>query len=178
MDTFLENSSLAFEEANPFHTGPVLVNPAKAKPFRNALHERYDLNGLEQQIAEAIDDTGLPWARNPVNGGYSIPLLEKGGTHRFFPDFLVWKEEAVFAVDPKGDQLIKTDAGRKLLNIVGGRGHRGVIVRLISEGHSNDQFQKLSRDGFTVWSLVRASGKVKAKAVSTAAEAVSAALKI
>jgi hypothetical protein len=56
--------------------------------------------------------------RNPSNGGFSIPLLEKGDSRNFYPDFLVWKDGVVFALDPKGGHLIgKDDADLKLLDI-------------------------------------------------------------
>jgi type III restriction enzyme len=49
----------------------------------------YDLNGFEEEIAEAIESTGLQWTRNLSNCGYSIPLFDKGDTRNFSPDFLV-----------------------------------------------------------------------------------------
>ena len=116
-----------FEEENPYSVGSILVNPNKAKPYSNALHDSYDLNPLEEKFAAAIDATGLDWCRNPVNGGFSIPLLDKGDTRRFFPDFLVWKDGVIFALDPKGDNLITKDAGRKLLNIQDEKGNRKVL---------------------------------------------------
>ena len=178
VDIYLANSGLVFEEENPYAVGPVLVNPAKAAPFKNALHACYDLNGLELAVAEAIDDTGLDWARNPVNGGYSIPLLDKGDTRRFFPDFLVWKDGLVFAIDPKGGHLLQKDAGKKLLSIQDEKGQRKVLVRFISTGRWNDQMQQLSPSGFTVWSMTKTTGKIKAKPVATVEDAVEAALKL
>ena len=111
VDAYLEGSSLVFEEGNPYLVGALHVNPAKAKPFRNALHDSYDLNGDEQPVAEALDATGHLWTRNPSQSGYSIPLLDKGDTQRFFPDFLVWKDGIVFALDPKAPVLLAKDAG-------------------------------------------------------------------
>ena len=174
---YVENSELVFEEENPFTVGPVLVNPAKAKPYQNALHASYDLNPLEHEIAAAIDATGLDWARNPVNGGFAIPLLDIGDKRRFFPDFLVWKDELIFALDPKGGHLLAGDAGKKLMNIQDEKGQRKLIVRFISEGRYNDDLQKLGSGGLTVFSAVKSTGKLRAKAVSSAAEAVEVALK-
>ena len=88
--TFVQST----EEENPYSVGSVLVNPKRAKKFEHALHASYDLNTLEQLIAEAIDETGLDWARNPSNGGFRIPLIDKGDTLWFYPDFLVWKDRA------------------------------------------------------------------------------------
>ncbi|WP_257461158.1 DEAD/DEAH box helicase family protein [Archangium lipolyticum] len=178
VDTYLSNSALVFEEENPYTVGPLLVNPAKAKPFTNALHDTYDLSPLEYSVAEAIDETGLDWARNPSPGGYSIPLLHKGDTHRFFPDFLVWKDGVVFAIDPKGGHLLLKDAGLKLLNIQDENGKKKIRVRLISVGRWNDQVQCLSDNaGYTVWSLTKTTQKLKATPVETVKEAVETALK-
>lgn len=177
VDAYLINSDLSTEDDNPFVVGAVSVNPAKAKPFRNAVHEGYDLNPLEQEIAEEIDATGLDWCRNPVNGGFSLPLLDKGDTRRFFPDFLVWKDGLVFAIDPKAGMLVRHDAGRKLLSIHDGSGQRKLLVRLIAEGKWNDQIEKVGPAGFTVWTLSRA-GKLKPRHAANAAEAVSAALRL
>ena len=176
VDAYLTNSDLSTEEGNPFTVGPVSVNPAKAKPYSNALHSSYDLNDLEHEIAEEIDATGYDWCRNPVNGGFSLPLLDKGDTRRFFPDFLVWKDGLVFAIDPKAAMLVRTDAGRKLLDVHDGNGKKKLLVRLISTGKWNDQVQRTNTKGFTVWALSR-GGKLKPRCVGSAAEAVEAALK-
>lgn len=176
VDAYLMNSDLSTEEGNPFIVGPISINPAKAKPFAYAAHDAYDLNPLEQEIAEEIDATGLDWCRNPVNGGFSIPLLDKGDTRRFFPDFLVWKEDLVFAVDPKAGMLVQQDAGRKLLSIHDGSGQRKLLVRLIAAGKWNDQVQRVGPRGFTVWTLSRA-GKLKPRHAANPAEAVQAALR-
>jgi type III restriction enzyme len=176
VDKYLENSDLSTEDGNPFTVGPVSVNPAKAKHYQNALHVAYDLNALEQEIAEEIDLTGHDWCRNPVNGGFSIPLLDKGDTRRFFPDFLVWKDGLVFAIDPKAGMLVQHDAGRKLLNIHDGAGRHKLLVRLIASGKWNEQVQRVGPKGYTVWTLSRA-GKLRPRHTANATEAVEAALK-
>ena len=177
VDIYLAHSELTFEESFPYVVGAVMTNPAKAKPYQNALHASYELNQLEQDIAEAIDDTGLDWCRNPENGGYSIPLLEKGDTRRFFPDFLVWKDGVIYALDPKGGHLLAKDAYRKLLNIQDDKKNRRIFVRLISEGKWTDAIQEVGKKGFTVWSMTKATGRLRAKHVATEAEAVETALK-
>lgn len=177
VDIFLANSELTFEESYPYKVGSVLVNPAKGKPFQNALHDSYDVNPLELEVAEAIDDTGYDWVRNPENGGYSIPLLDKGDSRRFFPDFLAWKDGLVFAIDPKAGHLLAADAWRKLLDIRDEKGQRRILVRLISEGKWNEQVKQVGPKGYTVWSVFKSTGKLRAKHVATTAEAVDAALK-
>ena len=82
----------------------MLVDEAKMVRFRNALHEGYsDLNPtLEKPFADALDKTRRVWCRNPSAGGFSIPLLDHGNTQTFRPDFLVWVDNFVIAIDPKG----------------------------------------------------------------------------
>ena len=178
VDTYLENCDLAFEEENPYTIGPIIVNPNKLEKFQNALHEGYsDLKQLESDVARVLDDTGLTWVRNPANGGYSIPLLEKGTNWNFFPDFLVWKDDVIVAIDPKGEHLITKDSGIKLLNIRDERGKRRVVVRLITHGKWTDPKQQTSPKGFTVWSISNA-GKPKPRYCETLEDAVRASIKV
>lgn len=184
VDVFLEHAELAFEMTNPYSVGAVLTRPDQLKRFVHSLHEGYsDISPSEMPFAQAIDDLGLKWMRNPSNGGYSIPLLEKGGSRQFFPDFLVWKDGVVYAIDPKGKHLILEDAGRKLLAIRDEKGNEFVRVRLITEGKwQADPIRKLAPDGYSVWRLSKV-GKVRCThhatvdaAVSNAVEAVAPAL--
>lgn len=156
VDTYLAHAELAFEDTNPYAVASVLANPERYERFTHALHEGYsDLNGTELLLARAIDATGLPWVRNPANGGYNIPLLEKGDTRAFFPDFLVWKDDRIFALDPKGGQLLARDAGRKLLAIRDEKGRQRVVVRFITEGKWNYETLKPAGPsvGYSVWRL-------------------------
>ncbi|MCV0416576.1 MAG: restriction endonuclease [Brevundimonas sp.] len=173
VDVFLENAELAFETTNPYTVDAVLTRPDQTVRFNNALHEGYsDLNGVELEFARAIDALELPWSRNPTNGGYSIPLLEKGGSRRFFPDFLVWNGGVAYALDPKGKHLILEDAGRKLLAIRDERGNEFVQVRLITEGRwLADPIKQIGVDGYSVWRLTKA-GKVRCSHHRTVDEAV------
>jgi hypothetical protein len=60
--------------------------------------------------------------------------LEKGTSKSFYADFLVSKDDLVFALDPKGDHLITRAAAQ--------RGRRKVVVRLITGGRWADPFSK------------------------------------
>lgn len=176
VEVYLENSELSFEEENLYFVGPVLLNPNEIHTFENSIHRGYsDLDPFEIPFARAIDTTGHPWARNPSNGGFSIPLLQVGDTYNFFPDFLVWKDGVVFALDPKGDHLITNAAGKKLLDIRDDKGKRKVIVRLFTEGKWRDERTKRSADGITVWYLGR-GGIVRGKHFGNVSEAMEAAL--
>lgn len=179
VDIFLENSELTFEDANPYVVSSVLARPDSLELFNNALHEGYsDLKPNELQVARAIDATGLIWCRNPVNGGFSIPLLDKGDSRRFFPDFLVWKGDKVVAIDPKGAHLLLGDAGRKLLAIRDERGRQRVLLRFITEGRwSHETMKQVSRDGFSVWRM-NSSGQIRSTHHVTAEDAVNKCLEV
>ncbi len=177
VDAFLENSRLIFEEANLYKVSAVDAIPGKSVSFKNAAHDAYTLNSFEIEVAQAIDATGYQWVRNPENGGFYIPLLEKGDTYRFFPDFLVWKDGLVFAIDPKGGHLLRKDAWRKVLNIMDEKGRRRVLARLISEGRWDDDARSEQDGGFTVWYAQASTGRVRARHVQTIAEAIEFCLK-
>jgi type III restriction enzyme len=162
VDEFLAHAELAFEDANLYAVSSVIIKPDELERFENAVHEGYsDLKGSEPEFARAIDNTGYKWVRNPSNGGYSIPLLEKGGTRRFFPDFIVWKGDLIYAIDPKGEHLIKNDAGRKLLAIRDENGAQRVVVRLITVGRWNSNtITQLDKIGFSVW-RINSAGQIR-----------------
>jgi type III restriction enzyme len=170
---YLDHTRLVCEADNPHAVGPVLITPDKLVRFKNALHEGYsDLNPDEEAVAHAIDQTGYAWARNPVSGGFSIPLLDRGRTRNFYPDFLVWKGDTVYALDPKGEPYLATDAGRKLLSIRDESGKQIVLVRLITSGKWNsDTMRPITSDGFTAWTLTN-TGKVKSRHKASVSEII------
>ena len=147
----------SFED--PFSVGPMAVDTATMERFQNALHDGYSgLNDFEKEFAHGMDKTKKTWCRNPSQGGFEIPLLDRGNTKTFNPDFLFWADsKRVIAIDTKGDHLIVEDAGRKLFHIdVIGTGPR-LEIRLVTEGEwhaKNGEIGKLSgTSGFTVWGL-------------------------
>ncbi|MBX5024476.1 DEAD/DEAH box helicase [Rhizobium lentis] len=155
VDVYLSEAELAFEDSNLYTVPMIFARSENLEAFENAIHEGYsDLNPGEIEIARAIDKTGLLWARNPVNGGYSIPLLEKGDSRRFFPDFLVWKKDVIVAIDPKGKHLLATEAGKKLLAIRDEKGKQRVLVRFVTAGKwSHETMKQISQEGYSVWRL-------------------------
>lgn len=172
VDSYLEYSELAFEDGNPYTVGSVLIDPPKFEHFENAIHEGYsDLNPNELEFARALDAMELLWARNPSNGGYAVPILEKGTTKNFYPDFLVWKDDLIFALDPKGDHLITRAAAHKLMAIRDEKGRRKVVIRLITEGRWTDPVTKTGGNGYTVWAISN-SGGIKMRHTATVAETV------
>jgi type III restriction enzyme len=122
--------------------------------FTNALHEGYSgLNkSLELPFARAIDKTGLIWARNPSRSGYNIPLISIGPTDNFYPDFLVWRNKNVYAIDTTGGHLLKDKTGRKLLSIEAAKPTAGRLrIRLVSKGRWNSDVEQEDSSGYTVW---------------------------
>jgi type III restriction enzyme len=158
---FLDFAQIKQQRRNPYEVGAILARPSEVEPFTNALHAGYDgLNKLEKPFAQALDATGLPWCRNPSQTGYKIPLLSPGATVWFFPDFLLWVGSAVFCLDTKGEHLIESDAGRKLLGILPAAGSETrVDVKLISRGRWDAERTRTSPDGYTLWG-VRHDGKL------------------
>jgi type III restriction enzyme len=57
------------------------------------------------------------------------------------------------AIDTKGDHLIVEDAGRKLLFVNKVGAGPDLVIRLVTQGSWNDRFEKLGREGYSVWSL-------------------------
>jgi type III restriction enzyme len=139
----------------PYSIGSTLVRRSGMETFKNALHEGYDgLNDLERRFARALDETGLPWARNRSQTGYKIPLVSLGQTVWFFPDFLIWAGEKVICVDTKGEHIVEGDARRKLLAI---KPHKKVPttvgVKFVTAGTWKPDGTPDGKDGFSVWEL-------------------------
>lgn len=181
VEAYIEHSVIVQNSLDhPYEVKSIAVDPAKLVRFKNGLHEGYsDLNELEKAFAAAIDRTKKAWCRNPTNGGFSIDLLDRGRTRQFKPDFLVWSDKHVFALDPKGDHLIVEDAARKLFSIEKIENGPDLVVRLITEGEwriKNTEFQKVpGTTGYTVWSLKQ--GKLRTTPCRNAFEAVEECLK-
>ncbi|MBJ6107701.1 DEAD/DEAH box helicase family protein [Hymenobacter sp. BT523] len=90
------------------------------RQYDNALHGEYNgLNPFEAEVAEALDKLALTWCRNPVNGGYGIPIPILGeGTTAFYPDFLLWAgKKGIWAIDPKGKHILNDAMTTKLFGV-------------------------------------------------------------
>jgi type III restriction enzyme len=153
---YLERVVLKQRLPNAYIVGDVLADPTKAEAFKNALHDAYSgLNKtLELPFARELDKQKVAWCRNPSRSGFPIPLLSPGQSKNFYPDFLAWKGKNVFALDTKGEHILESDLGRKLLAIEPNRKAKQVLlVRLISRGQWDKTPQRTSGEGFTVWAL-------------------------
>jgi type III restriction enzyme len=132
---------------------------------------------LELPFAKELDKLKLPWCRNPSRSGFGIPLLSLGQSKTFYPDFLVWKAKHVFALDTTGEHILQDKLGRKLLRIEPHpKSKIKLLVRLISKGNWDDKPQRVSAEGFTVWTLGQANA-LKPLHVATMDEAVKVALR-
>lgn len=155
VEEYLRHAEIKQLMPKPYAIGSTLVRRSGMESFKNALHEGYDgLNDLERRFARALDDTGLPWARNRSQTGYKIPLVSLGQTVWFFPDFLIWAGDAVICVDTKGEHIVEADARRKLLAI---KPHKKVPttieVKFVTEGTWKFDGTPGGKDGFSVWEL-------------------------
>lgn len=136
----------------------------KVRRFKNSLHAEYNgLNPFEVKVAEALDQLGKPWCRNPVGkDGYKLPIQELGSdTIWFYPDFLFWvKPNQVWAIDPKGNHLREAAVAHKLLDLGSLKSISPTIrVAFILEGGYIIDLQGLfSKTGSENFTLVRKTG--------------------
>jgi type III restriction enzyme len=142
---YLINSQLESSETESYIVPDYLLyNPVKSIIFTNSIHEKYSqLNELEKKFAHELDKFGFKWCRNPARTGYSIPLITLGSTRNFYPDFLIFDQDKIFAVDTSGEHLIKDKADRKLLNI-----SPKLLVCFISDGRWDEKsVEKIDENG-------------------------------
>jgi type III restriction enzyme len=152
VEAYFQHAELVYESDTPFVFGTLRV-PPDAPEFDNGLHERYaGFRKFELEFARGIDKTGNLWHRNPVSGGFHIPLLSEGDTKSFYPDFLVWKGGFVFCLDTKGSHLLTDAVARKLFDIQDA-GKTKVYVRFITEGKQTELRGKTTKGGYTVWKM-------------------------
>jgi type III restriction enzyme len=91
----------------------------KVRPYNHAVHPAYNgMNPFEVAVASALDSLGKVWCRNPVEGGYKIPIPYLGAESIwFYPDFLLWTDKEIWAIDPKGNHLYTAAVQSKLLDL-------------------------------------------------------------
>lgn len=152
VSAYYDLTELVYESMRPFEFGVMRV-PKNAIAFDNGLYERYaGFNKFELPFAQALDAVGLPWHRNPSNGGFYIPLLSEGDTASFFPDFLMWKGDKIFCLDTKGAHLLSDAVARKLFDIQED-GKTRIQVRFITEGRQSALRAKPLPGGYTIWKM-------------------------
>jgi type III restriction enzyme len=97
------------------------------RSFKNSIHPQY--NGLKKHelaLAEAIDATGLRWARNPCRTGYGIPAPRATGrNNHVFPGFVVWHGSGILLIDVTPDldtirqRMFEVPPGLNYIGLVG-----------------------------------------------------------
>ena len=158
--TYIDYSFVMQNNYNLLEVSPIPINQSDMIKYKNSVHEGYSgLNNLEKKFAQAIDKSGFKWLRNPSRGYFEIPLLDIGGNNNFNPDFIVWSNEAIVAIDTKGDHLISQDSATKLFHLDSVGPGKPVKIRLVTEGKWDDERTKNGAQGYTVWVLK--NGKVK-----------------
>lgn len=155
VEAYLDNVYLKQRRPDPYIVGPQLVRTDEMILYKNALHKGYDgLNQLEQDFARQLDRLELPWCRNASRSGYGIPLITPGTTSTFYPDFLVWRDTYVFAIDTTGGHLLPEKTTRKLLSIQAPTESASrVVIRFVSEGRWTRNVEQEDAEGFTIWEL-------------------------
>ncbi|MCE8162750.1 MAG: DEAD/DEAH box helicase family protein [Candidatus Moeniiplasma glomeromycotorum] len=146
---YLNNSQLEASETELYIVPEYLLyNPAKSINFTNSIHQKYSqLNELEKKFAQELDKFGLKWCRNPAHTGYSIPLITLGSTRNFYPDFLIFQQNKIIAIDTSGEHLIKDKVDRKLLNI-----SSKLLVYFVSSGKWDEKsIEKFDESGWSLW---------------------------
>lgn len=174
---YVDNIYLKLSKPNPYVVGSQMMVEKEVEPFTNAVHDGYSgLNkSLELPFAKALDTFGLPWARNPSQTGYSMPVVQRGPTLRFFPDFLVWSDGDVYCIDTKGSHL-SDDARRKLVSV-----HRAgpdtprVFVRFVLNGHVDEHGPTPNAAGYTTLTF-KPNGDPKYVHVNSLVDAITEAL--
>lgn len=167
---YMQNSIIMQNPLDTVLVGEVIVSDDNVD-FNNSVHPRYsDFNAFELDFAKELDKTGLVWMRNPQNGILKINLLDGKGTDNFNPDFIVWSEDTIYALDTKGSHLIYEDRVRKLFDIEKACAGKDLVIKLISEKKYNVSGQVIDQKGYTVWYLKQ--GKISPTTCSTIKEAV------
>ncbi len=143
----------------------------RVRSYQNAVHAEYNaFNPFEASVADALDKLGLAWCRNPAveSTGFAIPIPYLGAeVVNFYPDFLLWTNDKIWAIDPKGGHLKEGAVQTKLFNVASiPNVSPPVHIALILEGKHvyNANADTWSSDkkapGYT---LVRRTSQVKAQ---------------
>ncbi|MDR6523853.1 type III restriction enzyme [Variovorax paradoxus] len=152
VSAYYERAELDYDSSSPFVFKSMRVGSG-AIGYKNALYEKYaGLNAPERAFAATLDESGHLWHRNPVGGGFHIPLLSEGDTASFYPDFIVWKGKLIYCIDTKGKHLLTDAVARKLFDIKED-GKTKILVRLVVAGRQNELRGKTVKGGFTVWKM-------------------------
>ena len=145
-------SELVDPDLKLYTVGPYQPSSTIRKPFNNAGHSFYDAQAFrpdELQIAKTLDKYHqFVWVRNKDRLDYGIPLpIKSGSSSVFYPDFLWWVKDTVWAIDPTGIFILMEKVRTKLLTLP-----PPLKIALLARGQLSPSFVSTGDSG---WSLVR-----------------------
>lgn len=122
------------------------------KPFEHSGHPYYDSKAFnldELEMARALDRfTEYVWVRIRERVDYHIPLPVKSKkSENFYPDFLWWVKDSVWAIDPTGDFILEEKVRTKLMMVP-----KPLKIALVTRGKLNADYTLLDDHG---WALCR-----------------------
>lgn len=143
---------LADPESSEYIVGPYPPSGSVPKDFKHAGHSYYDakaFNPDELEMAKALDKfADYVWVRNKDRVGYGIPLpIKSGSSSTFYPDFLWWVKNTVWALDPTGKHILEEKIRTKLLAVPA-----PLRIALITRKKLDSNYKEVSNDG---WSILR-----------------------
>lgn len=145
-------SKLADQEEELYTVGPYQPSGSAMKTFDNGGHASYDNKAFrpdELEVAKALDKhSDFVWVRNKDRLDYGIPLpIKSGSSSTFYPDFLWWVKDTVWAIDPTGKFILMEKLRTKLLTLPA-----PLRIALLTRGQLSPTYASI---GDTGWSLVR-----------------------
>ena len=145
-------SELADPDQGLYTVDPYQPSGTVDKPFKHAGHTHYDSKAFrpdELDVAKALDKyRQFVWVRNKDRLDYGIPLPVKSGSSSvFYPDFLWWVKDTVWAIDPTGKFILMEKVRTKLLTLP-----PPLRIALLTRGHLNPSYSNTSETG---WCLLR-----------------------
>lgn len=148
----VELGILADPDENTYVVGAYQPSGVVQKEFSYAAHPYYDagaFNDPELKMARALDQfPEYVWARNKQNVDYGIPLpIKSESSSTFYPDFLWWVKQTVWAIDPTGKFILNEKIRTKLLMLP-----EPLKIALVTQGKHDGSWRKTTDDG---WTLVR-----------------------
>lgn len=143
---------LADAENEDYLVGSYQPSSGVEKPFKYAAHAHYDSKALrddELDVAKALDKhKDYVWVRNKDRLDYGIPLpIKSGSSSVFYPDFLWWVKNTVWAIDPTGKFILLEKVRTKLMSVPA-----PLKIALITRGKLASNYTQMADDG---WSLLR-----------------------
>ena len=143
---------LADAENQDYVVGQCQPSGGVEKAFKYAAHAHYDTRAFrddELEVAKALDKhKDHVWVRNKDRLDYGIPLpIKSGSSSVFYPDFLWWVKNTVWAIDPTGKFILLEKVRTKLMSVPA-----PLKIALITCGKLASNYTQTADEG---WSLLR-----------------------